>query len=243
MSQFKGPTSITNAVCTDFMSTQLPLYSGSLVTISVGKDGPKHKVLKALICDKSPYFAAMFAEGAFKEGEDQEATLELVEGVVSETSLSMLIQWLYTGMVSMKECSTTEEAISHALEFARYADFAGLDAVGEVVAKYIRTAIITNYDNDGPSYGRSRYDIESQHIIFAFSLPKGHPIRRMLATACVQDYMRGRELELWKVIEQVPEFAVELSIVIREVLGTLTSDRHCNITFKDPFTEKEMKVG
>lgn len=69
------------------------MISGPQVTIRIGDGGPAYNVSKLLLSDHSPYFSAMFAQGNFKESQDNSATLEEIEGVVTPGSFQMLVQW------------------------------------------------------------------------------------------------------------------------------------------------------
>ncbi|KAH6672548.1 hypothetical protein B0J14DRAFT_639578 [Halenospora varia] len=137
----------------------------------------------------SPYFADKFADKLFEGDGDNFVLLEPIPGVVSDTSEAMLIEWLYCGSISMKRCCTIPEAISRALEFARIADLAQIDGVGEAVAEYIYTVIIR--DSDSNSQGGSNISYFSAEVLrCAFKLPRGHPIRAMVAAAFVKEFRR-----------------------------------------------------
>jgi hypothetical protein len=72
------------------------------------KIGPTtHNVSKPLLCSHSPYFAGMFNR-KFKEGQEQSAVLEEIEGVVSNQSFRLFLQWLYLGRVILGKESPTD---------------------------------------------------------------------------------------------------------------------------------------
>lgn len=96
----------------------LPLLHGPEVVIKIGTYDQEYRFPKHLLCSQSPYFAAMFSTGKFKEGLDQSATLEEMKDVVSIRSFEMLTQWIYTGHVIIGDLEPTD-AISMCIEFAR----------------------------------------------------------------------------------------------------------------------------
>ena len=69
------------------------MFSGPQVAIRIGDDGPTYHISKEVLCTKSPYFSAMFASGHFKEGREDAAVLQEIEGVVTPGSFQALVQW------------------------------------------------------------------------------------------------------------------------------------------------------
>jgi len=51
----------------DLSPRVIDLYSGPQVLIRIGDDGPEFNIAKKLLCTQSPYFAAIFKAGRFKE--------------------------------------------------------------------------------------------------------------------------------------------------------------------------------
>lgn len=95
----------------------------------------KYTVSKRLLCEESPYFSAMF-EGEFSEGQQQTATLEELEGVVSVRSLEALLQWLYLRKVKFN-LEDPGDQLSAAIEFARLADMRNITGMESQPAQYI----------------------------------------------------------------------------------------------------------
>lgn len=79
-------------------------------------------------------------KGDFKEGVEQTARLELIDGVVSVRAFESLVQWLCIGQVTFKE-PTSEELISAAIEFSHLVDMCGIMGTENLVADHIRDKI------------------------------------------------------------------------------------------------------
>ncbi|KAF9885059.1 hypothetical protein FE257_000790 [Aspergillus nanangensis] len=124
----------------EFAKHQIPRYHGPMVKIEIGVT--VYHVSKIILCETSRYFARMF-DGNFKEGEAQSAVLEKVEGVVSNRSFELLLQWLYLGRITVGEEPPSEQ-ISAMIEFARFADMLGIDGVEPQTVEHMRATILAN---------------------------------------------------------------------------------------------------
>jgi hypothetical protein len=100
-----------------------------MVKIRIGSTDQEFELSKDLICKQSPYFASMF-EGDFSKGEEQTATLNEIDGVVSIQSFQMLTQWLYTGNVTLGRMQP-KKAITAIIEFLRLADMCQITGMEE----------------------------------------------------------------------------------------------------------------
>lgn len=116
----------------------------------------------------------------------------------------------------MKRCCTIPEAISRALGFARIADLAQIDGVGEAVAEYIYKMIIR--DSDSNSQGGSNISYFSAEVLrCAFKLPRGNPIRAMMAAAFVKEFVSGRRTTVWSEMGRNAEFAMDVLKAVRRM--------------------------
>jgi hypothetical protein len=82
----------------------------------------------------------MFDE-KFSEGKHNEATLKVIEGVVSLQSFEMLLQWLYIGQITFYSADPGVQ-IDAAIELARLADMCAVHALEAATAKIIKKTII-----------------------------------------------------------------------------------------------------
>lgn len=220
----------------------LPQYAGPQVTIRLMPSGRIYRLSKNMICSQSDYFKAMF-EGDFQEGVSQTATMDEMEGAVSVSSFELLVQWLYIGRVTFKETSE-EKKISSVIEFARIADMCRVTGMESSMAEQIRVIIkdaknITSNADWRRDPGLNTRWIGSKHIKWASSLPRLHPIRRVLAEAAVEGYFRSEGVHKFHTeTREVPEFAADLLDAVRDVLKRLKEYGH--LTFMDPITKKEL---
>ncbi|OBT60688.1 hypothetical protein VE03_09991 [Pseudogymnoascus sp. 23342-1-I1] len=229
----------------EFVKSILPLYAGASVTIYVGSQDHKYTLPKNLLCKQSPYFSAMFT-GGFKEGEQQTATLELVDGVVSVRSFEMLAQWLcigrivfkeYTSEVSTPEASTQEESITAAIEFSRLADMYGIIGMESRVAAHIRDIILSSPPPLSWNLEKNTHYITSGHIISASHLPQGHAVREVLAMASVEGYMLFDHHKFSEEAQCVANFSADLLKAVKETMNSIHHNRY-RVEFKNPVSGK-----
>lgn len=217
----------------------LPLYSGAQVTIYIGSQDHKYTLPKALLRKQSPYFSAMFG-GGFKEGEEQTATLELVDGVVSVRAFEMLAQWLCIGRIVFKELAP-EESITAAVEFSRLADMCGITSMEANIARHMKDVIKANSIRlENPltrSPGINTYCITAEHIISASHLPDAHYVRMTLAAASVEGYMLSEQHKFTEEAQYIAGFSADLLTVVKETMNTMRCGRDC-IEFEEPISGK-----
>ncbi|KFX85970.1 hypothetical protein V490_09295 [Pseudogymnoascus sp. VKM F-3557] len=234
--------SILDAPFDDFAASLLPLYVGPWVTIRIGSASPEYKLPKALLCKQSPYFASMF-NGNFKEGEEQSATLEEIDGVVSARSFQMLAQWVCLGRVVLGALPAGE-SITSAIEFARLADMCGVTGIESLMEEVIRSTIIDNpgpYDLVARTTNRHTHYITLDHIISAAFLPDGHPVRNVLALATVEGYLNWDNHKFSNGSSKIPSFSTDLLFAVKT---TLNSMRHGNfgVTFTEPISGEKLAL-
>ncbi|KAI9367343.1 hypothetical protein BJX61DRAFT_538144 [Aspergillus egyptiacus] len=187
-----------------FVKSFLPLYHGPQAVIKLGT--ATYKVSKALLTGYSSYFAAMF-DGNFKEGEEQSADLQEIEGVLLTRSFEILLQWMYLGRVLFEERSPTDR-ISAMIEFSRLAD------------------MLATFEH-----------ITTRHIDAVSRLPKRHPVRLLFPKAAVEGYINSKSSKIVEVCQQIPEFSADLLVELRSVLGNVTAHSMYNTSyFTDPLT-------
>ena len=83
------------------------------------------------------------------------------------------------------------------------------------------------------------YSLAPQHITSAALLPSGHPVRKVLATATVEGYVRRNRHKFLKEIREAPDFAVDLLMELKETLKTVTI-RESKVSFIDPLSGKTL---
>ncbi|KAJ5586942.1 uncharacterized protein N7459_002707 [Penicillium hispanicum] len=234
----------------NFANSILSLYHGPQVKIRIASAEREFIVSRELLCTQSTYFAKLF-EGGFSEAQTQSATLEEIPGVVSVRSLGMLLQWLYTGQFHFDaELVSEEDEISAMIEFVRLADMCNVSGMETTVANKIKENIAdwsTSYLRfDGELYGEPEMNTKNltdQHIISALHLPKKHPVRRLLAEASVEGYLRFDSWKFEDLAEDHPDYAADLLRHVKQTLNSIfrgnkeknRDDRR--VYFRDPVTK------
>jgi hypothetical protein len=160
------------------------------------------------------------------------------DGVISTRSLQLLVQWLYLGRVIFGELAP-EEAITATIEFARFPDMCQVTGMEDLMAKRIKGIIMA--ERAQPKlFVENQLNtlcLTTQHIVSAALLPKGHPVRGMLASAAVEGFIQEDKHKFIKETEDVHEFAVDLLGEVKTALKSLKNGT-AGITFKDPITGK-----
>lgn len=181
----------------------------------------------------------MFHHG-FREYEEQTATLQEEGGIISIRSIQALIQWLYTRIINF-DISDKEE---HVIELARLADKYSITGIESYVAQDIRDTIrspgikvesiylerILSLPKDSTSW------LTSEHIISGTFLPRGHPVRRTLAAACVYGFLQYKNHKFAREAEDYPTFGADLLREVQLALNT-SNELHRAVTFTDPLDD------
>ncbi|CAI7671633.1 unnamed protein product [Penicillium crustosum] len=232
-------TGVSETSAKHFTSAMLPLYHGPLIKIRLQPSEKEYMISKDLLCTESPVFLAMFKPG-FREFDEQTATIQEMEDVVSEQSIEALIKWLYTRKIE-SDIKDKEDRISAAIELARLADKYQITGMESKVAQDIKEAICyldsQNTKRYVPLDNVTWPWLTSRHIISGSSLPRGHPVRQTLAAACVAGYLGGKTHKFAQEAEDYPNFGADL---LREVRVALNAAHKLNetVAFADPFDDK-----
>lgn len=183
-------------------------------------------------------------KGDFKEGVEQTAVLELIDGVVSVRAFENLAQWLCTGRVTFKE-PTPEESISAAIELSHFVDMCGIVGTENLVADHIRDIIRAGPVEFSWTFprepGTNTQYITSEHIISASQLPLDHAVREILATAVVEEYIQRDSHKFAEECHNLPGFSADLLEAAKKTLLTVRSSRG-TVDFKEPLSEKMMPL-
>ncbi|KFZ24542.1 hypothetical protein V502_00979 [Pseudogymnoascus sp. VKM F-4520 (FW-2644)] len=181
--------------------------------------------------------------GNFKEGEEQSATLEEIDGVVSARSFQMLAQWVCVGRVVLGTLPPAE-SITSAIEFARLADMCGVVGVESLMAEVIKSTIIDNpgpYELDAGSTNRHTHYITLEHIISAAFLPDGHPVRNVLALATVEGYLNWDDHKFSDGSSKVPSFSTDLLVAVKTTLRSMSRGDY-SVTFTEPISGEKLPL-
>lgn len=217
----------------------LPLYDGPRVRLQVSSSEPGYTVSENLLRKESPLLAAKLDE---REPE-RTITLPQIEGVVSTQSVEALLQWVYLGGVVF-DAHDPGDQIDAAIELARLADLCGVGALEDHMAEYIRNILSSNPHPEPTLYWRHKdtntYCLASHQIISALYLPQGHSVRRVLAEACVEGYLRDRNHKFAEETQLYPSFGADLLAAVGVALDGLVSAT--NIAFEDPISKSMVEV-
>lgn len=139
-------------------------------------------------------------EGQFLESKELTATVEEMEGVVSERSFEALFQWLYLHVVKFG-IEDPVEHISASLELVRLADKYGIVELEHEMAQYIKDIIVIT-----PSWGRpidtNTQSLTSDHIITAAVEKKSIPDKFVSLTLTLRN-QRSQLLDILSVISYI----------------------------------------
>ncbi|CAG8328027.1 unnamed protein product [Penicillium salamii] len=238
-------TDLSEASAKEFAATLLPRYHGPTVKIRISSSDHEYEISKHLLCQESTYFTAMF-EGNFAEGEQQVATVEEVEGVVSVRSFEALIQWIYLRRTQFDSASP-EDQISATIELVRLADMCNITGIESQMARYIKDVLIANPDPRCDGFflrhiDTNTYCLTRQHIIWASFLPPGHLVRRILAAASVEGYLRDENYKFLQETHEHPTFGADLLQEVRSTLSRIESAQR-KTTFEDPISGMKLSIN
>ncbi|CAG8220071.1 unnamed protein product [Penicillium salamii] len=193
------------------------VLSSPRVTIRISNGIQEYKVSRELLCEQSPYFAAMF-QGKFREAKDQSVTLQAMEGVISEQSFEGLVQWICIKRVTFDLASPSDQ-ITAFIELARLADMCGMVEMQEYLASSVNGILKKGYYDSNPEAPRSlSKHLTTQHICSATALPEGHPLFRVLCVASVRDILEKKCSRLVEATRSNHRYAAG---VLQEVIASL----------------------
>jgi hypothetical protein len=109
-----------------------------------------------------------------------------------------------------------------------------------LMAEHIKAIILANLAPEDPEWlGRApdtnTFYLTSQHITSVVTLPEGHPVRAILATATVEGCLRKNNYIFEREPSSVPEFSVDLLKAMRATIGSITIEYNTT-TFEDPIS-------
>ncbi|OJJ69441.1 hypothetical protein ASPBRDRAFT_278138 [Aspergillus brasiliensis CBS 101740] len=204
----------------NFTETLLPLYNGPYVTVRVGPGGREYKVSRPLLCKHSSYFRAMFESG-FKESHEQAVTMHEIEGVVSERSFDMLIQWLYLGRLHFQS-QGPEDSITVFIELARLADMCNIKGLEQLLADKIKATIVNAIPRCHQTYiggddAKIRH-LTLEHIEWASMLMKGHPVRAIIAEASAGAFILMDDFKFAEELRGIANYTDDLLEELRQII-------------------------
>ncbi|CRL26907.1 BTB/POZ fold [Penicillium camemberti] len=219
-----------------FITFTLPLIHGPLVKIRIEPSNREYTVSKNLLCSESRVFSAMF-QGGFRESQEQTATLQEIEGVLSIQSFEALLQWIYHRIIRFDE-TFEESCIEAAVELARLAEMYGITRIEAPITQYIKDI----YAKSGHLNGKPCRHIlpDDEVIVLGTDLREGHPVRRVMAQAFVLTYLQipkdDRDSDDLGT-EEFPKYGADLLFEVRELLDTLTYRGSAMV--RDPITGRK----
>ena len=160
-------------------------------------------------------------DGKFEGTRTRKGVLEEKEGIVSAHSVSMFLHWSYTGHTNLVG-GTASESISAYIEFARFGDMVGIDNLGSHAAMHIEKIIVKHASSEYRNAERNCYHLNPDHLYQASCLRDGHAVRTILAKACVENYISGKELKFNQKAQDYPEIGADLLRELRPVLMEMT---------------------
>ncbi|CAI7642472.1 unnamed protein product [Penicillium manginii] len=152
----------------------------------------------------------MFDKGNLKSPRSNPLTLQEIDDVISTRALEAFLQWMYRSVMRFN-IDSPEVNISAAMELVRFADMHEINGLEAVMAEHIKQILLPeeipfHYDGDE----RNTYFIKSAHIISALNLPRGHAVRRLLATASVEGFLGNDEYKFAELTQRYPPFGADL---------------------------------
>jgi hypothetical protein len=189
----------------------------------------------------------MFKEAHFKEGVEQSATMEEIDGVVSTRSFEMLVQWVCLGRIVFED-SLPAEAIALSIEFTRLTDMCKITGAESFMAQHIKDIIMADAPLHTVGVYSSRdhnanlYAITSQNIESTANLPDRHPVRGIVAKAMVESFLLTDDHKFQKEIHEIPGFAADVLAAIKATLKTTTCGEYYP-QFREPLSGEVLRLN
>lgn len=149
---------------------------------------------------------------------------------------------IYTAKVNFnpEDVNTPSHHISTILEFVRLADMRAMTGMESQMAQTIEDIVRSNlaglkiFPSD---ISANTYFIATEHILSAELLPTVHPVRRVLARASVDGYLRSREtFKFAPQLKTCLKFAADLLAEVGQALDK-TKFIQGRLCFQDPITK------
>ncbi|KAJ5949386.1 hypothetical protein N7454_000970 [Penicillium verhagenii] len=184
----------------------------------------------------------------FKEGQEEVAVMEQIDGVLSPRSFKGLLQWLYHGVVNF-EPDKPENQIYAAIELVRLGDMCMISQLEAEATRQFQTILMQTRLSkpcelsDGREIRINNYCLERRTIISATFLPQGHEVRRVVAAASVHGYLRDDNHESLQLTQNYPIFGADVLQEVRKCLQTLKYEKYEKYekskthTVRDPLSE------
>lgn len=173
----------------------------------------------------------------YLESQQQTVTLKEADHDISVRNLEALFQWLYQRTIRFG-IEDLGEHISAAMELTRLADKYDISGLETIMAEYIRNIIIFNPHPQNKNSWRhvdsNTYHLEHDHIVSATLLPPAHPVRRVLAAASVEGFLRSTRHKFSEETNAYPSFGANLLQETRLVLHSVKPLRAA--AFEDPIS-------
>jgi len=215
-----------------------------MVIIRIGSTDNQYRFPQALLCAQVPYFFASFKQEHFREGSEQLVTLKEIDGVVSARSFEMLVPWVCFQRLIVKELPPTE-AITTLIEFARLTDYLGITDIASLIAEQMKRIILCKESLEVDEWETPQVEstlyLVFEHLESGINLPKGHAVRRTLASAVVKGFLCRDKKSLFRQCEELPDFAADLLTEMRLALATLTVEKR-GMSFIDPIKERRTRL-
>lgn len=192
-------------------------------------EGFQFKLPKDLLYDTSSFFDRAF-NGEFQEAAGLEVTLEETD----KTSFEHVIRWMHVGSIAVKSNSSYpyKDEITEYIKFFTLAD--RLDLPGPFTAEIESVRDILNKD---------RGCFTGDHVRAASNLPRHHPLRQLLAEACVSDFFGklrdgAKYFRFQAELNELEGFGTDLLLAFqRAAKGKITGEPKqgkVGFTFPDP---------
>jgi hypothetical protein len=116
-----------------------------------------------------------------------------------------------------------------------------------VAAEHIKAVILANRGPEDWMWEKGRVPdtntrcLTAQHVTSAVALPKGHPVRAILAIATIERCLRHQDYHFVDDTTKTPKFARDLLQAIRVTTANLAIRDH-EITFKDPISGERLRL-
>jgi hypothetical protein len=209
----------------------------------MGEEEKPHIQPKNLLCYYSSFFNDAFTsefreatEGIIRLPEHSDMTFKMtVQWVDCEFTFrpdTDYLRWLYFGTINIDNLKRTKgDKLNLYIDFIRFADFINLVGPFDSVLQGIRSLL------------SSRTALLPEHIQTAVQLPYGHPLRSLIAQACVKSYAwslqlggrnggNKRRFRFQEELDTLEGFASDL-------VRAFSSSIRGNPTFIDPLSKKK----